>query len=401
MSQLRINFDRCTLCQICLDSCPFGALSVEGDRLSVGDDCNLCGACVPECPEEALDIPRAQTERVDLSGWGGVWVFAEQTGGELAGVAYELLGEARRLADASDQSVSAVLLGSEIDHLIHPLIRYGADRVMVADDPVLEAMRDEPYTSILCDLVEAHRPSVILMGATVRGRSLAPRLAARLGTGLTADCTELDMDDEGNLIQTRPAFGGNVMATIVCKNHRPQMATVRPRVMKPLEPDPDRQGEILEVPVEAEALEIRTVLLEAVEEAGEAVKIEEADIIVAGGRGLGNPDGFQLLQDLAKTLGAAVAASRPVVDSGWIPYPHQVGQTGKTVSPKVYIACGISGAIQHMAGMRSSDVIIAINRNPDAPIFKIATYGLVGDLFQIVPALKREIEALRDNKRGG
>lgn len=401
MSQLRIDADKCTLCQMCLDVCPFGALAVEGETLEVSDQCNLCGACVPECPEGALSIPAKETETRDLSDWRGIWVFAEQVRGDLAGVVPELLGEARRLADRSDQVVSAVLLGSEVESLAPELIAHGADQVYVADDPVLDTFRDEAYTAVLTDLAREHRPSIILMGATVRGRSLAPRLAARLKTGLTADCTDLDIDPEGQLIQTRPAFGGNIMATIVCPNHRPQMATVRPRVMKPMSPDSQRQGKILQVTVQSESLNVRTLLLESMEEAGSAVKIEEADIIVAGGRGLGNPEGFQLLQELAQVMGAAVGASRPVVDAGWIEYPHQVGQTGKTVSPKVYIAAGISGAIQHLAGMRSSDVIIAINRNPEAPIFKAATYGLVGDLFQIIPALTRELRSASNGKKGG
>lgn len=394
MRQIIVDKDRCTLCEICISVCPFGALALAGDEIEVTESCNLCGACVPECPAEAIEVTGPAPEEVDLSGWRGIWVFAEQTDGRLAGVVFELLSEARRMAAVTGEEVSAVLAGEGTRDLQPELIAHGADRVYVAEDSVLASFRDETYVTVIASLVEQHQPSVILFGATARGRSLAPRLAARLGTGLTADCTELDIDETGLLIQTRPAFGGNIMATIVCRRHRPQMATVRPRILQADAPDYDREGEIVDVPVDGPALQVRTLLLEAVEEE-QGIMIEDADIIVAGGRGLGGPEGFEILFDLAKTLGGAVGVSRPVVDAGWVPYIHQVGQTGKTVSPSIYIACGISGAVQHMAGMRSADTIIAINKNPDAPIFNVATYGLVGDLFQIIPNLKREITNAR------
>lgn len=401
MRELFIDDDRCTGCGICISVCPFAALTLVDGTIQVGDSCNLCGACVPECPEEAMHITGAAAEDVDLSGYRGIWVFAEQTAGRIAPVVYELLTEARRLAETTGDQVSAVLLGEGVEDLAGHLVSGGADRVYLADDPVLKSGSDEACTAVLMDLVEEHCPSVILFGATARGRSLAPRLAARLETGLTADCTELEMDESGMLIQTRPAFGGNIMATIVCRRHRPQMATVRPRIFRAGPRDPDRSGEIVRVPVDGDGIRIRTVLLEAVQEAEEGVKIEDADIIVSGGRGLRSPEGFEMLYDLARLVGGAVGASRPVIDSGWLPYSHQVGQTGKTVSPTVYIACGISGSVQHMAGMRSSDVIIAINSNPDAPIFKIATYGVVGDAFKVVPEMIRSIRAIRDAEEGG
>ena len=394
MRQIIVDKDSCTLCEICVSVCPFGALALAGDEIEVTDSCNLCGACVPECPAEAIELTGPAPEEVDLSGWRGIWVFAEQTDGRLAGVVLELLAEAQRMAAVTGETVSAVLAGEDTAHLQRELIAHGADRVYVAEDAVLASLRDEPYVTVMASLVKQHQPSVILFGATARGRSLAPRLAARLGTGLTADCTELDVDETGLLIQTRPAFGGNIMATIVCRRHRPQMATVRPRILQADAPDYGREGEIVNVPVDGPALQVRTLLLETVEEE-QGIMIEDADIIVAGGRGLGGPEAFEILFDLAKTLGGAVGVSRPVVDAGWVPYIHQVGQTGKTVSPSIYIACGISGAVQHMAGMRSADTIIAINKNPDAPIFNVATYGLVGDLFQIIPNLKREITNAR------
>ena len=394
MRQIIVDKDSCTLCEICVSVCPFGALALAGDEIEVTDSCNLCGACVPECPAEAIELTGPAPEEVDLSGWRGIWVFAEQTDGRLAGVVLELLAEAQRMAAVTGETVSAVLAGEDTAHLQRELIAHGADRVYVAEDAVLASLRDEPYVTVMASLVKQHQPSVILFGATARGRSLAPRLAARLGTGLTADCTELDVDETGLLIQTRPAFGGNIMATIVCRRHRPQMATVRPRILQADAPDYGREGEIVNVPVDGPALQVRTLLLETVEEE-QGIMIEDADVIVAGGRGLGGPEGFEILFDLARTLGGAVGVSRPVVDAGWVPYIHQVGQTGKTVSPSIYIACGISGAVQHMAGMRSADTIIAINKNPDAPIFNVATYGLVGDLFQIIPNLKREITNAR------
>lgn len=401
MRELIIDEGRCTGCEICVAVCPFGALALVDGIIVVGDSCNLCGACVPECPEEAMEITGVAPEEVDLSGYRGIWVFAEHSGGRIAPVVYELLTEAGRLAEAGGDEISAVLMGRDVGDLAERLISGGADRVYLADDPVLESGSDEACTSVLTALVEDHAPSAILFGATARGRSLAPRLAARLGTGLTADCTELEMDEAGLLIQTRPAFGGNIMATIVCRRHRPQMATVRPRILKAGPRDPERRGEVVKVPVDGAAIRIRTLLLEAVQEADEGVKIEDADIIVSGGRGLRSPEGFEMLFDLARLLGGAVGASRPVIDSGWLPYAHQVGQTGKTVSPTVYIACGISGSVQHMAGMRSSDVIIAINSNPDAPIFKIATHGVVGDAFKVVPEMIRAIKAIRDAEEGG
>ncbi len=395
MRQLLIDHDRCTRCEMCLSACPFGALSLGEEGLEVGDQCNLCGACVDECPEGALDIS-GEREEVDVSDWQGIWVFVEHSDGRIAGVVGELLTEAQKMAGKAGYEVSAVLAGAGVADLVDEVIARGADRVYLADHEDLASVHEETYAGLLAALVRRHRPAAFLFGATVRGRSLAPRLAARLGTGLTADCTELDLESSGQLIQTRPAFGGNIMATIVCPNHRPQMATVRPRILRADPPDAGREGEVVDLSDEMEVVAARTVLLDAVREDAEGVQIEDADIIVAGGRGLGGPEGFDMIRDLARTLGGAVGASRAVVDSGWIPYPHQVGQTGKTVSPNVYIACGISGAVQHLAGMRSSDTIIAINRNPEAPIFKIATYGLVGDLSSIIPHLKEEIEKARE-----
>lgn len=328
----------------------------------------------------------------------GVWVFVEQRGGEVVPVVYELLGQARCLAATLGCLVSAVLAGEEVSSpgLSAELISRGADRVLVTEDPALRDLREEPLATALAQLVRKERPEIFLLGATTLGRSLAPRLAARLGTGLTADCTGLDIDPQrGILLQTKPAFGSNVMAVVVCPRHRPQMATVRPGVFRPLPPDPGRRGEILRFPLEGAGLLARTRLLERREENTETVKLEEAPVVVAGGRGLGSAENFSLLFELARRLGAAVGASRAAVDAGWVPYSHQVGQTGKTVAPKVYIAVGISGAVQHVAGIASAGMIVAIDKNPQAPIFRVADYGIVGDLFEVVPALIRALERSR------
>jgi electron transfer flavoprotein alpha subunit len=321
-----------------------------------------------------------------------IWVYAEHRRGKPAGVGFELLGAARRLCK-SPARVAAVLLGHGVDVLANDLIAAGADTVFLIDDPALKDFRDEPYTQAMTELVKERRPPVMLFGATSQGRSLAPRLAGRLKTGLTADCTGLEILEDGLLQQTRPAFGGNIMATILTKRARPQMATVRPRVMKRLAPDASRRGEVIRVRV-SHPLSSRTELLDFVEEI-ESVNLEDADIIVAGGRGLGEPKNFDMLRELAREVGGAVGASRAAVDAGWVPYSIQVGQTGKTVGPKVYIAAGISGSVQHLAGMSSSDIIVAINKDPEAPIFKFATYGIVGDLFEVIPALIAELRSRR------
>ncbi|MDH5769542.1 MAG: electron transfer flavoprotein subunit alpha/FixB family protein, partial [Nitrospirota bacterium] len=275
------------------------------------------------------------------------------------------------------------------------------DKVYFSTDPVFEKFNDEPYSQLFIQLIRKHQPEIVLAGATPIGRSFIPRVAARLGTGLTADCTSLEIDRETrNLLQIRPAFGGNIMATILCPNKRPQMATVRPRVMKRGQYNEKRTGEI--IPVNPDGISTRTKVVETVKEISDIfVNLQEADIIISGGRGLGNPQGFKLLEKLAGLLGGAVGSSRAAVDEGWISYSHQVGQTGKTVCPKIYFACGISGAVQHLVGMQSSDIIIAINKNPEAPIFNVATYGIVGDLYEIIPLFIKKIKELRGMGESG
>jgi electron transfer flavoprotein alpha subunit len=392
---LIIDKDACTGCGVCEEICTFGAIKVGDEGYAIVDEsCTLCGLCVNDCEAEALSIDQAEkSAKTDLSQWSGVWVFAEFRQGRIAPVAIELLGKGRELADQRQVELAAVLFGSSLGDTADELIAFGADKVYQVDDPILEHFTDEAYGNVLEDLIREHKPEIVLAGATVIGRSFIPRVANGLDTGLTADCTGLEIRaEDGVLIQTRPAFGGNIMASIVCPFTRPQMATVRPRVMKGLDRDGKRTGEKISYTPDRQRMKPRVRVLRSVVEEQDTVNITEADIIIAGGRGLENEKGFGLIRQLAEVLGGAVGASRAAVDSDWIPYHHQVGQTGKTVCPKVYIACGISGAIQHVVGMQSADIIVAINRDPDAPIFDVATYGIVGDLFEVVPMLTKKLE---------
>lgn len=324
-----------------------------------------------------------------------VWVFIEVVRGKIKGVSLELLGQGRKMADDLGEKLVAIIPGNEIEDFAKMAIHYGADEAIVVDQKELKDYSTDGYTKAMCTLIKKYNPAVLLIGATNNGRDLGPRVSSRMQTGLTADCTELGVDSETRLVKwTRPAFGGNLMATILCPDHRPQIGTVRPGVFKKPEEDTGRKGEIIHETVEFGPDEIRTRIVEVITEAGGAdVNLEEVEIIVSGGRGVGGPEGFEVLKELADEIGAQIGASRAAVDSGWISSLHQVGQTGKSVGPKIYIACGISGAIQHVAGMSSSDVIIAINKDPDAPIFNIADYGIVGDLFEIIPELTKRIRS--------
>lgn len=395
---LHIDEKLCIGCGICEEQCPFGAIDIVDGLAVVGDTCNLCGACVETCDVEALSIDDSGGRKAqdDLESWSGIWVFCEIVRGELAPVATELLGIGRTLADDRKAQLSAVLLGYQTAESAEKLIGHGADKVYRVDDPALELFTDDIYEKIVSDLILAHKPEVVLAGATAIGRSFIPGVATTVDAGLTADCTRLEIrQEDGILLQTRPAFGGNIMATIICPDTRPQMATVRPKVMKELDFDARRRGEIIDITPAPEQLISRIEVLESISEQQSKVNIQESDILVSGGRGLENEKGFELLIKLAESLGAKVSASRAVVDAGWIPYPHQVGQTGKTVAPKLYIACGISGAIQHVAGMQSSETIVAINRDAEAPIFNVADFGVVGDLYEVIPKLIDKIEEKR------
>ena len=394
---LIVDKELCIGCGVCEDNCAFAAIEVVDGCAVVGDACTLCGACVDNCEVEALKIEGAEKSvQVDLASWSGVWVYCEFRGGNLASVSLELLGVGRKLADSRGVPLSAVLIGSDTAEAADQLISRGADIVYRADDPVLAHFTDETYGAVLTDLISEHKPEVVLAGATAIGRSFIPGVANALGAGLTADCTQLDIrEEDGALLQTRPAFGGNIMATIICPSSRPQMATVRPKVMKELDEDVSRSGEIIEVNLDPARLQPKVRVLETVVSEHDDVNIQESDILVGGGRGLDSEKGFDLIRELASQLNGAVSASRAAVDSGWIGYPHQVGQTGKTVAPKLYIACGISGAIQHVAGMQSSETIVAINRDENAPIFDVADFGIVGDMFEVIPKLISKIEGHR------
>ncbi|WP_294352046.1 electron transfer flavoprotein subunit alpha/FixB family protein [uncultured Clostridium sp.] len=324
---------------------------------------------------------------MNIADYKGVWVFAEQREGELQKVSLELLGEGRKIADKLGVKLTALLLGSNVEALSETLAKHGADEVLVADDEKLAQYTTDAYTKVICDLANERKPGILFIGATFIGRDLGPRVAARLETGLTADCTSLDVEvEEGALLATRPAFGGNLMATIACPEHRPQMATVRPGVFAKVEADPSK-CKVEKVEVKLTDADVRTKVLETIKSKKNVVDISEAKVIVAGGRGVGSKENFALLQELADVLGGAVAGSRAAVEKGWLDGAYQVGQTGKTVKPSIYIACGISGAIQHVAGMQDSDVIIAINKDETAPIMKVADYGIVGDVNKVLPEL--------------
>jgi electron transfer flavoprotein alpha subunit len=334
---------------------------------------------------------------MNIADYKGVWVFAEQRDGELQKVSLEILGEGRAIADKLGAKLTAVVLGHKTDDMVKELVAYGADKVIVAEHPLLGHFTTDAYTKILCDLINDKKPEIFFIGASYLGRDLGPRVAARLSTGLTADCTSLDVDTEtNNLLMTRPAFGGNLMATIVCGDHRPQMATIRPGVFEKLTRDDNRKCEIEKITVNLAENNIRTKTLEVVKLAKEIADIGEANIIVSGGRGVGSKENFALLEELAASLGGVVAGSRAAVENGWVDKSLQVGQTGKTVRPTVYIACGISGAIQHLAGMQDSDYIIAINKDASSPIMKAADIAIAEDYMKVLPEMIIQVNELNN-----
>jgi electron transfer flavoprotein alpha subunit len=391
MALLDINREECIGCEACVGACPFGALSMDEEGKAVVDEkCTACRACLDVCPVSALGLPEIEAPAAGLSAYQGVWVWVEQFKGEAGSISWEMAGKGRQLADQLKTTLTACVLGHNCDAIVQQAIAYGADRVIVADDSTLADYRTEPYSAVLIDLVRKYKPEIFLLGASARGRDLAGAVATEVVTGLTADCTGLEIDMESGLLrQTRPAFGGNIMATIICPNHRPQMSTVRHRVFEMPNPDATRKGEIVRAGAILNEDQVASKVVDFIAVEG-GVNLADAKIICSGGRGVGGPAGFDPVRELAAVLGGAVGSSRAAVDAGWIPYAHQVGQTGRTVRPDLYIACGISGAIQHLAGMQTSRIIIAINKDPEAPIFKIATYGIIGDLFEVIPALAEQ-----------
>jgi len=426
----RLIPDKCIACGArCEAVCPKEAITMndQGEPIIDEEKCIGCNKCVKVCPAEALEIyytpeelkilaalekekgAEAEVEEVDeeegriaakLKEYKDVWVFVEQTEGEAATVSWELLGVGTRLAQALGVQLCSVVVGSKVEALCNESFAYGAALSYLVDDPIFLNYRTEVYRDAVCHLADKYKPQILLIGATGLGRDLAGAVATKLATGLTADCTGLDIDDHGFLLQTRPAFGGNIMATIVTERHRPQMSTVRPHVMPMSERDTLHKGKIIRESLKVGKKDLAVKVLEIIHDTKgkDAVDVTAAEIIVAGGAGMQSQDNFAILQELAAELGGVVGASRRAVDACWMPTECQIGQTGKTVGPKIYIACGISGAIQHLVGMQGSDVIIAINNDKHAPIFEVTTYGIVGDVFKVVPAITRRIRELRAQK---
>ncbi|MSN24978.1 MAG: electron transfer flavoprotein subunit alpha [Geobacter sp.] len=393
-----IEAAKCIGCQKCVKICPASALEMFFTPEEQKILAELAASAAPV--EEEID-PEAAALARKLSEYRGVWVFVEQTEGEPAKVSWELLGVGASLAEKLGVELCALVIGHNVEHLCDESFAHGATKVYLLDAPVYYHYRTEAYVEGCCHLIETYKPEVILMGATGMGRDLAGAIATRVATGLTADCTGLAIDDKRNLMQTRPAFGGNIMATIMCDKFRPQMATVRPNVMPAPERKEGAQGVVVRDTFTVPEESILTKVIEIIRDSHgkSAVDITGAEFIISGGRGLMGPENFAMLQELADELGGVVGASRSAVDAGWMPGDRQVGQTGKTVRPKIYIACGISGAIQHLVGMQDSDMVIAINRDKEAPIFEVATYGIVGDLFQVVPAITRKIRELKQLRK--
>lgn len=399
-----IEPEKCKGCKLCIKACPYDAVEIIDGKAILNERCTGCGACIEVCKDGCI-LTDVKDEVVDLSGYSGVWVFAEQRKGVLNNAALELLGCASELAKALGEKLCAVLLGDtkqKLDKSAKQLITFGAQKIYLAEDKNLKNYTTTPYAKVIIELVNEQKPSIILFSATHIGRDLAPRIARNLGVGLTADCTQLTIDDETrHMLQTRPAFGGNVMATIISPKTRPQLATVRPGVMTALKPDKKRKGEIIKFKTKLSKKDLMTQLIKYVSESHEHVNLQDAKVIVAGGRGLGSEKGFKQLQKLAEVIGGEVAGTRVTVENGWLTQDRQVGQTGQVVKPELYIACGISGAIQHKAGMQDARVIIAINKDPDAAIFEIADYSLIGDLHEIVPAITNALKTANMKARGG
>jgi electron transfer flavoprotein alpha subunit len=393
---ISIDHDLCNGCGKCVKICPYEGVELKDGKAHLNKRCTNCGACIDACKVEAIASDIKEKEIPDFSDFKGVWVFAEQRDGAISRVTFELLGLGQSLANQLNQELSAVLLGYKVDHVTKELNEFGARNIYLAQHKLLANYQTNPYAKVISEIIEEHKPNIFLIGATTIGRDLAPRVSMRLDLGLTADCTELTIDpDDGSLLQTRPAFGGNVMATIKTPYSRPQMATVRPGVMEAKRTDSSQKSRITKKDVNLLNKDTLTRILDVVREKKKGLSLCDAKVIVSGGRGVGSEEGMQSLFSLAEILGGEVAGTRMVIEEGWLPVERQVGQTGQTVRPEIYIACGISGAIQHRAGMLGSRYIIAINTDERAPIFEVADWGIVGNLHDVVPTLSK---AIRDRK---
>ena len=391
MPTLTIDHEKCVHCMLCLESCPFGALAEENGEIEITAACRLCRVCVKKCPANAIVFEESAAPAQDKSGWDGILVFGECAPGGVHPVVLELIGKARALTQAKPQPVHCVLIGAGCAAYTDGLRRYGLSDILVYDDARYDGFLAQPYADALADAIRTLKPGVVLIGATAVGRSLAPRAATRFRTGLTADCTVLEMRENGDLVQIRPAFGGDIMAQILTPNTRPQFATVRYKVMSQAVPADCPAPHIRRMPPpDGTAADVGAVLSRTVKPVTE--NISEAEIIVAAGRGVKSQKDLELVQRLADALGAQLAGTRPLIEAGWLPYTRQIGLSGRTVRPRLLIACGISGAVQFTACMRDADCIIAVNTDADAPIFRIAHYGVTGDLYQVIPALLRQIE---------
>lgn len=392
---IRIDKQLCNLCGVCATRCPFGALECVENEMQVNAACKLCGLCVKACPNRAITLCWETVHAVDKSQWSGVLVCAEFDGGRIHPVTYELIGKAKELANVTEQKVYAVLMGEQVQVQAKELLHYGVEKVFVYDNPSLRYFREDVYANALEDCITRLRPCAVLIGATPIGRSLAPRVATRFRSGLTADCTTLQMRKNTDLVQIRPAFGGNIMAQILTTNHRPQFATVRYKVMDAAPRAPKAKGclETCWLPEE----KLRSVIhVESVDRRPRQAGITEAEVIVVAGRGVKTQEDLSIIQTFAELLGGQFAVTRPLVEMGWADYTRQIGLSGRTVKPKLIITCGVSGAIQFVAGMKNAGQIIAINTDPEAPIFSVAHQGFVGDLYEILPSL---IERIKDGER--
>lgn len=401
MEPIKVIIDKCVGCGLCVTACPYDAIQMINEKAIIDiEKCTLCSACIEACKFGAIVIYKRSFRGQDVTSYSGICLYAEHRNGKLASVVLEIIGAAKKLKGDLNAKISAILLGNGMNPLAEELVLYGVDEVWMIDSPEIGEFAEDVQAEIVAEILMEKKPEIFLGGGTIIGRSILPRVAAKLLTGLTADCTELTIDSKNKLLrQTRPAFGGNIMATILCENHRPQMATVRHKVMDEAQKvKSGHKGKIVKfnhIKIPKTKIEV----LGFVKEKDITVNLVDADFIVSGGRGLQVPKNFVLIEELARTINGAVGASRAAVDAGWISYSHQIGLTGKTVKPIVYVACGISGAIQHLAGMKSSDIIVAINNDSNASIFDFSQYGIIGDLFEVVPELIKQLKELAGSKK--